>query len=83
MFFGAGRVAGPPVIPDLYLCSTGKAMMPLNLKSTRHLPTTPSIKAESTEGTLVLPGRPSYRQSHKLGCPPGHLMGEHVRLDCL
>ncbi|XP_024588145.1 abscission/NoCut checkpoint regulator isoform X1 [Neophocaena asiaeorientalis asiaeorientalis] len=63
--------------------ASGKAMMPLNLKSTRHLPTTPSIKAESTEGTLVLPGRPSYRQSHKLGCPPGHLMGEHVRLDCL
>ncbi|KAB0401494.1 hypothetical protein E2I00_005622, partial [Balaenoptera physalus] len=54
-----------------------KAMMPLNLKSTRHLPTTPSIKAESTEGTLVLPGRPSYRQSHKLELPPGHLMGEH------
>lgn len=37
------------MIPDLYLCSTGKAMMLLNLKSTRHLLTTPNMQAESTK----------------------------------
>lgn len=58
-------------------------MMPLSLQSTRHLPTSPCIKAEDTEGALVLQGRSSYRQAHGLGCPPGHLMGGHVRLDCL
>lgn len=44
-------------------------MMPLTLKSTRHLHTTPDMQAESTEETLVLLGRQSYRQSHSLGCP--------------
>ena len=58
-------------------------MMPLSLQSTRHLPTSPCIKAEDTEGALVLPGRSSYRQAHGLGSPPEHLMEGHVRLDCL
>lgn len=71
------------MISDLFLCSAGKAMMPLSLKSTRHLPTSPCIKAKGTEGALVLPGTSSYRQAHRLGRPPGHLMGGHDRLDCL
>lgn len=61
--------------------------MPLNFKSTRHLPIVPRMQAKSTEETLVLPGRQSYGQLHKLGWLPlssasGYLMEDHVRLDC-
>lgn len=87
MCCGTGSVQKLLVIPDLYLCSTGKAMMPLNLKSIRHLLTAPPMQTKSTEETLVLPGVQPYRQSHKLGHlrlgpASGHLMGEHVKLDC-
>lgn len=43
-------------------------MMPLNLKNTRHLLTSPHMQAKSTEETLVFVGRQSYWQSHRLGC---------------
>lgn len=61
-------------------------MRPLTLKSIRHLLTTLHMQAKNTEETLVLPGRSSYRQSHRLGHPPlgpdSGLMEENFMLDC-
>lgn len=56
-------------------------MMPLSLKSTRHLPTPLRVQAESTEDTLVLLERQSHRQWHPfLGPATGRPMGELVWL---
>lgn len=58
-------------------------MMPLNLKSTRHLLTAPHMQAKCTEEPLVLQERRSHRpRQPPLGPASGRLLGEHVRLDC-
>lgn len=53
MFCGTGMPKGCLGSLTCFSFSTGKAMMPLNLKSTRHLLTTPDMQAKDTEDTLA------------------------------
>lgn len=60
MFRGTGMPEGCLWSLTCFSFSTGKVMMPLNLKSTRHLLTTPHMQARDTEDTLASQeGRPT------------------------
>lgn len=61
-------------------------MMPLNLKSTRHLLTSPHMQPKSTEETWSLwedsPTGSRAGSGAYLWAQPWYLMGKHIRLDC-